>query len=166
MQLTRERPRWHFVDKGQMSEVFLDGSYLRDNLHPNADFLRTVLEIYLNLHADHGKRLAPVQYPIVTMQDLNEWDSQDFKEKYRQWEKEYHHLKLKWLFYDLPHKDIHFRTLFPWPCWPDASAEKESNHLLDAPIRACNVNTYQTDLKTQTLRWRVAGCHPHNHSLH
>ena len=78
-----------------MSEVFLNGSYLRDNIHPNTDFLMTVLEIYLNLHADHGKRLAPVQYPIVTTQDLNEWDSQDFKEKYRQWEEEYHHLKLK-----------------------------------------------------------------------
>ena len=89
----RERPRWHFVDLGQMTEAFLDSSILRDDVHPKLDFMMTVMQIYLNLHADHGHTLAPVKFDI---QDFDEWDSQDFEERHREWEDDFHELKPKY----------------------------------------------------------------------
>ena len=93
LQLTRQRPRWHFVDIGQMSEPFLDSAVLRDDVHPNTDVMMTVLQMYLNLHVDHGKPLPPVQFPI---QDFKEWDSQDFTEKVTRWMEDYHRQKPKY----------------------------------------------------------------------
>ena len=93
LQLTRERPRWHFVDIGQMTDVFLDSAVLRDDVHPNTDFMMTVLEMYLNLHADHGKPLPPPQYPT---QDFEEWDAQDFTEKILKWQEDYRRQRPKY----------------------------------------------------------------------
>ena len=93
LQLTKQRPRWHFVDIGQMSEPFLDSAVLRDDVHPNTDVMMTVLQMYLNLHVDHGKPLPPVQFPI---QGFKEWDSQDFTEKVTRWMEDYHRQKPKY----------------------------------------------------------------------
>lgn len=52
------RPRWHLIDYGQMSEPFMfDHAHLRDGLHPNSPFVAQGFNILLNLYRDHRLEL-------------------------------------------------------------------------------------------------------------
>ena len=44
-----------------MSDAFLAGQHLRDEHHPKADFMLQVMNIYLNLHAEHGHPPRPAK---------------------------------------------------------------------------------------------------------
>ena len=71
LQVVKERPRWHLVDFGHMSEAFITGAHLRDPHHPREDFMMKALDIYLNLHAEFGSAPLPRQHVIG---DVQRWD--------------------------------------------------------------------------------------------
>lgn len=80
-QVVAENPRWHLVDLGHMSESFLAARHLRDAHHPNRDFTLHVMNVYLNLHWQHGyaPRTAqrPARHAIFSPADnVRRWDQQ------------------------------------------------------------------------------------------
>lgn len=71
-QVVASNPRWHLVDIGQMSDAFLAGQHLRDEHHPNREFMMQVLNMYLNLHASLGRAPHAVSH---TRGSVDAWDA-------------------------------------------------------------------------------------------
>lgn len=79
LQLVSQNPRWHLVDIAAMSESTLAAEHLRDDLHPDTDFLKQVMNIYLNLFLENK---------IESRQKIHS-GSMFLMEKLKAWEEDY-----------------------------------------------------------------------------
>ena len=55
-----------------MSESFLVGKHLRDEHHPNKDFMLQAMNVYLNLYQEHGSKAR--QKGRHAVGDVGRWD--------------------------------------------------------------------------------------------
>ncbi len=72
LQIVADNPRWHLVDFGAMSDSFLTGGHLRDEHHPNTNFMLQIMNVYLNLYHQHGSRNASSGGHSIG--DVGQWD--------------------------------------------------------------------------------------------
>ena len=108
MQIVRERPQWHLVDAGRMSESMLGKPYLRDDVHPKPEFTSVLLDTYLNLHAEFGRPLLPTDKEFGLPAEFD--GAKMWQERTGFWHE--HHEKEKSRFNSSPH----LTRLYSWHC--------------------------------------------------
>lgn len=86
VQIVTENPRWHLVDLGPMSDSFLTGGHLRDEHHPNTNFMLQVVNVYLNLYHQHGSHNSASGGHAIG--EVEQWD-REYENRMEEMQSEY-----------------------------------------------------------------------------